>query len=146
MKLLNSLIICFALFLYGCGDTVYASEILKPDSVVRVHDGDTFSVNIGGCPDVLCQHLSVRINGIDAPEMRGKCSQEKAMAVIARNYLSSRILNAGDVELRNVSRDKYFRINADVFADGVNVGADMISNGLARSYGGGKRGGWCDTS
>lgn len=47
--------------------------------------------------------------------------------------------------MRNVDRDKYFRINTEVFADGVNVGADMISKDLARAYAGGKRSGWCDT-
>ncbi|PSJ16078.1 thermonuclease family protein [Nitrosomonas supralitoralis] len=130
----------------GCDSPVYADETIKPGSIVRVYDGDTFTINIDGdCPSILCSKIPVRINGIDAPELRGKCEQEKIGAMDSRAYLAHLLLNAKDVELRNIHRDKYFRINAAVFADGVDVGADMISKGLARPYSGGKRNGWCNT-
>lgn len=135
--------ILILLFLTLCPAVIYASSVIKPDSVVRIHDGDTFTINIAGCPDVLCRHIPVRINGIDAPEIRGKCVQEKVDAKTVRQYLSDRLLKAKTIELYNVSRDKYFRINADVFLDGDNIGSDMIRKGLVRPYAGGKRGGWC---
>lgn len=146
MRLLNSVILSLVLLLYGCGDPVFAGSTIKPDAVVKVHDGDTFLINITGCPDVLCLHVPVRMSGIDAPEMRGKCQKEKAGALVAKDFLVRKLSSAspGTIELRNVSRDKYFRINADVWVGGVNIGQEMISKGIARPYNGGKRGGWCD--
>ena len=135
--------ILIMLFLTLCPAVLHASSVIKADSVVRIHDGDTFTINIAGCPDMLCRHIPVRINGIDAPEIRGKCVKEKDGAKTVKKYLSDRIFTAKAIELRNVSRDKYFRINADVFLDGANIGRDMISKGLVRSYNGGKRTGWC---
>ncbi|PTQ86849.1 thermonuclease family protein [Nitrosomonas ureae] len=128
----------------GCDHPAYAGETIKPGSIIKVYDGDTFTINIDGdCPNILCSKIPVRINGIDAPELRGKCAQEKSGAMDSRAYLAHLLLNAKDVELRNVRRDKYFRINAAVFVDGVDVGSAMISKGLARPYSGGKRNGWC---
>ena len=136
------LVFCIMILLSAC-DTVYASNVIKPDSVVKVHDGDTFTVNISGCPDVFCKRLSVRISGIDTPEMKGKCPEEIAGAIAAKNYLTDKVMNANDIVLSNPTRDKYFRINAHVLVSGVDVGADMVSKGLARAYSGGKRARWC---
>ena len=141
------LIFCIAAsFMSGCADSVYAGSVIRPDSVIKVHDGDTFIVNIAGCPDVLCKSMPVRISGIDAPEMRGKCPQEIAGALAAKNYLAGQVMNAKDIALHDPTRDKYFRISAYVFVDGVNVGDEMVKQGLARTYTGGKRAGWCNTS
>ena len=138
------LIFCItALFMSGCSDSVYADTVITPDSVVKVHDGDTFSVNIAGCPAVLCQHVPVRISGIDAPEMKGKCAQETAGAIAAKNYLTEMVMHSHGIALRDPTRDKYFRLNAHVMAGDVDVGADMVAKGLARAYSGGKRAGWC---
>jgi len=43
-----------------------------------------------------------------------------------------------------MQRGKYFRILANVIIDGKSLGDSLVSNGLARRYDGGKRGGWCD--
>jgi endonuclease YncB( thermonuclease family) len=136
---------CFValLSLSACSDSAYAGSVIKPDSVIKVHDGDTFNVNIAGCPDVLCKNMPVRISGIDAPEMRGKCPQEIAGAIAAKNYLAGQVMNAKDIALHDPTRDKYFRLSAHVFVDGVNVGDEMIKQGLARTYSGGQRVGWC---
>ena len=136
------LVFCMMTLLSAC-DSVYADTAIKPDSVVKVHDGDTFIVNIAGCPDVLCKNMPVRISGIDAPEMKGKCAQENAGAIAAKNYLAGQVMNAKDIALHDPTRDKYFRISAHVFADGVNVGDEMVRQGLARTYSGGKRASWC---
>jgi len=48
------------------------------------------------------------------------------------------------IELRNLQRGKYFRIVADVYADGVNVGDELIKESLAVIYDGGKKiKDWC---
>jgi len=75
--------------------------------------------------------------------MKGKCPQEIAGAIAAKNYLTGQVMNSQDIALHNPTRDKYFRINAHVLVSGVDVGADMVSKGLARAYSGGKRDRWC---
>jgi micrococcal nuclease len=119
--------------------------LLTSSSVTSIYDGDTLTVSIGGanCPAILCERIPVRINGIDAPEMRGKCDQEKAQAKTARQFLVDRIHAGKTIELRNAARDKYFRLRADVWIDGASIGPVMIEKGIARRYGGGRRGGWC---
>lgn len=119
-----------------------------PGIVTKVHDGDTFSanLNVAGCPDVFCMNMPVRIHGIDAAEISGKCAEEKEAAKRARDYLTG-MITGKTLDLRGVKRDKYFRVDALVFVDGVDVGQRMIDNGYARPYlASGKRSGWCDGS
>ncbi len=51
--------------------------------VVRVYDGDTLTVDAHPWPQITVR-TSVRVDGVDAPEIRGKCDSEKAMAREAR--------------------------------------------------------------
>ena len=118
--------ILIMLFLTLCPAVLHASSVIKADSVVRIHDGDTFTINIAGCPDMLCRHIPVRINGIDAPEIRGKCVKEKDGAKTVKKYLSDRIFTAKAIELRNVSRDKYFRITEGLLQRGDGMRCDII--------------------
>ena len=119
-----------------------------PASVASVYDGDTFkaNLNIAGCPEVLCDNMPVRIKGIDTPEIKGKCDQEKMAAQQARDHLFSMI--AGKVvDIRDTERDKFFRIGAAVYVDGKNVGQDMLNSGHARVYhANSKRLSWCGDS
>ena len=112
--------------------------------VLRVVDGDTLIVEAAIW---IGQRIVVnaRIRGIDAPELRGHCRREKAMARAARDTLS-RIAETGGVTLTDIENDKYGgRVVADVATDdGVDLGKHMRASGLARAYDGGARGGWCD--
>jgi micrococcal nuclease len=45
--------------------------------VTSIYDGDTFRANIEGFPAVIGESMSIRINAIDTPELRGKCDKEK---------------------------------------------------------------------
>lgn len=120
-----------------------ASPSMTAVSVISIYDGDTFTVNIGDCLPVVCARMPVRIAGIDAPEIRGKCEREKALARQAKQFLINQLRSGKAIELLRIDRDKYFRLNAEVFVGGVNVGALLIGEGLARHYDGGKRAGWC---
>ena len=50
---------------------------IKASEVVSVYDGDTIKVNIEGYPPIFGKAISIRIRGIDVPEIRGKCPIEK---------------------------------------------------------------------
>jgi len=107
--------------------------------VVSVYDGDTLRVNIPSYPPIIGKNISIRISGVDTPEIRGKCEQEKRLAEIAKKFVMNALSGAEKVELRNIQRGKYFRIVADVYVDGVNLGDSLIRNGFAVSYGGGRK-------
>jgi len=112
--------------------------------VTSIYDGDTFRVNIAGYPDIIGERIPVRINGIDTPELRGKCQQEKVLARKAKQITVEMLRNAKVIELRNMHRGKYFRIVADVYADGKSVATELIKRGLAVVYDGGRKSkDWC---
>ena len=90
-----------------------------------------------------CGSERVRIMGLYAPEIRGRCPAEYRLAVQARARLA--ILIAQGVTLHPQGRDRYRRTLA-VVRDrrGRDVAEVLIGEGLARAYHGrGKRGGWC---
>ena len=49
-------------------------------SVTSIYDGDTFRATIDGWHPLIGERISIRVNGVDTPEMRGKCEQEKLLA------------------------------------------------------------------
>ncbi len=113
--------------------------------VVRVIDGDTFRANIEGWPPIIGENIRVRIAGVDTPEPeeRSRCPREKALARKAGDFARRLLTAARKVELKKIRRGKWFRLVADVYADGVNVAQALIAAGLGRPYRGGKRRSWC---
>ena len=112
-------------------------------TLISIYDGDTIKVDLS-CEDTLyCKSLSVRIKGIDTPEIRGKCESEKKQAIKARDYLYS-LLNKKKIILRECERGKFFRIACKVFVDQQNVAKRLIKKKLGRIYDGKtKRKTWC---
>ncbi len=112
--------------------------------VIKVYDGDTFTVEAYPWPGLEAK-ASVRVNGVDTPEIRGKCEAEKQKAVEARDYVKGLILGEV-VQLENVKHGKYAgRVVAMVILDGgENLAEKIISQGLGREYHGGRREGWCE--
>jgi len=114
--------------------------------VLRVVDGDTLAVKaeiwLGQTVEI-----DVRLAGIDAPELKGKCPQEREGATRARDYLA-RLSEGGAVRLTNVRRDKFGgRVIANVSNDATpDFSAALRAQGLARTYDGAKRGGWCQVA
>lgn len=109
-------------------------------------DGDTCAFDIltlVPLPAVFGTDIGVRLSGIDTPEKVGKCAKEKQLALAARDFLRSK-MDGATIVLKDVSRDKYFRLEATVLANGVNVNQLMISKGYAVPYHGtGPRKDWC---
>jgi micrococcal nuclease len=97
-------------------------QSLEEATVVKVVDGDTVDVRIGG------QRERVRYYGIDAPEEGEKCYQEAT----ERN----RELVGTTVRLEADARDKdeYGRLLRYVFTnEGVSVDTTLVSEGLAKA-------------
>jgi micrococcal nuclease len=124
---------CLATALWAA-DRTYGDVAVS--AVVGVYDGDTFKAMIAGWPPLVGDSISVRIAGINTPEVRGTRGRERTLAYKARLFTQNRLQRAHTVTLRNMRRDKYFRILADVYADSLDLGAELIRVGLAREYDG----------
>lgn len=111
--------------------------------VISVYDGDTFTCITHPWPGLRVE-TSVRPNGFDAPELRGKCEKEKQQALISKGALSL-FLSVGVVNLRNIFFGKWAgRVVADVYIDETPLTKLMITGEFARPYSGGKRLPWCE--
>ena len=112
---------------------------------VRNYDGDTVTFNLPGLHPIIGEKISIRVNGIDTPEIRGKCEKEKYDVQQARDMVADILKDAEQIVLRNTERGKYFRIAADVIVDGESLGDMLIEAGMAIRYDGGKKTHkWCE--
>ena len=117
---------------------------LKVAQVTSIYDGDTFRANIAGVHPIIGERISIRVAGVDTPEMRGQCAQEKALARKAKQATVGFLRDSKNIELRDITRGKYFRIVANVYGDGRSLTQYLISNGFAVPYDGGKKAkDWC---
>ncbi len=110
----------------------------------RCYDGDTCTYSIANIPAIFGDKISVRIRGIDTPEIRGKCDIEKSRAKQVRDFVEELHSQATKIDLKDCERGKYFRLVCDVFLDGENLSDILLENDYARKYDGGKRESWCD--
>ncbi|MBC6444909.1 MAG: thermonuclease family protein [Alphaproteobacteria bacterium GM202ARS2] len=117
-----------------------------PVAVNRVIDGDTLEVTAQTWLDTMTTAV-VRVAGIDTPELRTKCAQEKALALRAKHTLEALVSAQNHrLVLHDIRRGTYAgRVIARVMTeDGANIADTLISQGLARSYDGKqKRAPWC---
>ena len=139
--LLVSLIFCNALQSYAESYGDYQGAIY-----LKNYDGDTIRFNLPLYPPIAGKDIRVRVNGIDTPEIKGKCKKEKYEAQQARDMVADILDGAKKITLRNMKRGKYFRIAADVIIDGENLADVLIEAGMAIKYDGGKKTHkWCDS-
>ena len=111
------------------------------------YDGDTVRFNLPDYPPIVGNDIRVRINGIDTPEITGKCDNEKHEAQQARDMVSDILNDAEKITLKNMKRGKYFRIVADIIVDGENLADLLVETGMAVKYDGGKKKNkWCDSA
>jgi micrococcal nuclease len=111
--------------------------------VTSIYDGDTFRANLRGYPAIIGEHMAIRINGIDTPELRGKCEAEKQLARKAKQFTVEHLRAAKNITLKNIKRGKYFRLIADVYVDGISLGELLIKYKHAVIYQGKAKKTWC---
>lgn len=108
--------------------------------VLRVPDGDTLVVDIPGYPPVAGRAISVRIAGCDTPEKRDPRPDLRERSRRARALTLHMAAPGSTVLLRNLRRDKYFRLLADVeTVGGDDIATALIEHGLAKPYTGGRK-------
>ena len=143
MKVLNFVIISFLLSpSYSLAESYgdYQGAIY-----LQNYDGDTIRFDLPKYPPIAGDDIRVRVNGIDTPEIQGKCEKEKYDANQAKEMVTDILKDAEQIELKNMERGKYFRIAADVIVDGENLADILIEAGMAVRYDGGKKTHkWCE--
>ena len=137
-------VIC-VLFLSPLMSAVEAKQVLPgpfPFELVEVIDGDTFRARV----DIwLGQSVTVkvRLQGVDTPEMNGKCAAEKKLARQAKAFAEN-WLKQNQVHLVNVHYGTYAgRVLATAqIKNGDSLSAALLAENLAKPYRG-RRAQWC---
>ena len=112
---------------------------VKYGKVIKVYDGDTITIacklEFENSP---IYRFSVRLAGIDSPEMKAKTSIEKMLALKSQMALSNKLMDR-KIRLENVNIEKYGRLLADVYLYDTNINQWMIENNFAVPYDGGTK-------
>lgn len=122
-------------------DTVEFTFPIKGGRVIKVYDADTITIASKMPYDTSPMYrLSVRLNGIDTPEIKGKgvSEEEKEAAKQARDFVSNLVFNKY-VRLENIQSEKYGRILADVYIGDINLNELLIKERYAVNYDGGTK-------
>lgn len=95
---------------------------------INIIDGDTIRMD----------GITIRIIDLDTPEtFRSRCENELVLGLAAKEHLRS-LLDSGAVTYEATGTDRYGRTLANVYVSGVNVGQQMIRDGVALPYQPGK--------
>jgi endonuclease YncB( thermonuclease family) len=138
IKCVIFLILLFSAPLYAGADEETYGDVTVSE-VVSIYDGDTFRCNIKDYPPIIGNHISVRIAGVDTPELKDHRPEMKALALKAKQYTVQRLREGKVIVLKDIRRDKYFRILATVIVDGKDLGQELLAQKLAKPYDGGTK-------
>jgi endonuclease YncB( thermonuclease family) len=130
--------------MFGGNDHVpFALRGQLPAEVTRVIDGDTFEARVHVWPGIDIT-TRVRLRGIDAPEFKARCMEERVKAEAARDRLQG-MLDEGEVFVSRIGLDKYGGrvLAAAATRRTADVSTALLQAGLARFYEGGRRDAWC---
>lgn len=114
-------------------------KALENVEIISVYDGDTFKINIPCDMEVFCDSVSVRVRGVDTPEIKGKTEREKQLAKKAKKFTQD-FLKQTPISLTNCGRDKYFRLLCNVQnRTGKDLAQELIKADLGYAYQGGTK-------
>jgi endonuclease YncB( thermonuclease family) len=106
--------------------------------VIKVYDGDTITIVAKPYKDQEVCRFSVRLSGIDTPEIKGGTALEKSAALYVQSKLSVLLLEK-IIEIDCVNHDKYGRLLADVWIKDLHVNKWLLDMNYAVPYDGKKK-------
>lgn len=111
--------------------------------VTKVYDGDTITVDLDLGFGLFKNKLSIRLFGIDTPEIRDSSPEVVGLANAAREKLLEMVPVGSKCIVRSMELDKYGRPVSVIYdANGRNINQEMLKCGLAKPYSGGARPSW----
>jgi len=105
--------------------------------VDRVVDGDTIDALVDLGFDTW-KKVRIRMMGLNAPESRTRDLEEKKKGLAAKDRLKE-LLNKETFTLQSHGVGKYGRCLGELFVEDVNINKQLIEEGHAVEYHGGKR-------
>ena len=107
--------------------------------VTRVIDGDTIEALVDLGFDTWKQ-ITIRFDGLDAWESRTRNDEEKVKGLAAKARLIELLENANnEFLLQSHGVGKFGRCLGELFVDGKSINKQLIEEGHAKDYDGGKR-------
>lgn len=117
---------------------IIVGSIMYTATLLGCYDGDTCKVEFHNAPDIIAVQ-TLRFQGFDTPELRGKCETERGMAQIAKQVTNAYMRQVG-VVYSNGERGKYGRL----LVSAPELREHFLETGYARDYDGGERQSWCE--
>ncbi len=120
------------------GKTSYSRSPTSSEDLPRSAFNDDWAYDLFG------HNIPIRVEGIDTPEIRGRCQKEKDLAYEARDLVRGILDNAQTITLTiddnpKEVRGKYFRIVGRLIADDVDISDLLIERQFAVLYDGGTK-------
>ena len=100
---------------------------------LRVIDGDTIVAEVDLGFDTY-KKVRVRLEGIDAPEVRTRDLKEKAKGIQSKEYLEDIFATNREFILVSNKVDKYGRCLGTIYMEDININEEMLDIGLAEVY------------
>ena len=125
----------------------YPSANSTQNDQITAIDGDTIRVPADViAPLFSTLEWSIRLKGVDTPEINGKCDREKLLAREAKSFVDFRLKHAHKISVSSVaSHDKWGgRLVANLYVDGKDLSQELIEKGYAVPYNGGTKKSWCN--
>ena len=100
-------------------------------NVIKVYDGDTITVDIDLGVGIWLRKQSIRLYGIDAPEVRGS---EKIEGKKSRDWLREKILGK-EIILKTIKdkTGKYGRLLGEIWFENENINDLLVEVGMAEA-------------
>ena len=117
----------------------HSKTTLRCAQYLRNYDGDTVAFNIPNVHPLVGKNISIRVRGIDTPEIKSRNECERQQAKRAKKLVGNILKDAKRIDLENISRGKYFRIVSDIRVNGVLLKDRLIEDKLAYPYYGGRK-------
>jgi endonuclease YncB( thermonuclease family) len=143
MKYLYILLVSL-LWLPGVANSAKSYGDFNYVQYVSVTSANSFLVNIPGRHLLIGDKIEVLIKGIEIPKKTGVCEKERHKAEGAEKLISFLLGRAKNITLKNIERDRRFRLSASVLVDGKDIRRILIKKGVAVKNLTGKKGmDWC---
>jgi endonuclease YncB( thermonuclease family) len=97
--------------------------------ILRCHDGDTCTAQFGGST----KKVTLRLAGIDAPEVASFGSQGQPFGKESRDYTASQLCGSL-VRVVKIDTDMYGRTLAEVYRGRTNLNMAIVKGGYAEAY------------
>ena len=118
----------------------------KPDkytyrvkALVKVVDGDTFDCDIDLGFSVVLAKQRIRLVGVDTWESRTRDKAEKVKGLLAKQFTKDMLEGAKELTLKSHGKGKYGRVLGEVYCDEKCLNEELIFEGHAYEYDGGKK-------